>query len=199
MQKWKLGPLPKSVIAEMRFIVNGIIAGKLNHYQPSFHCGTAHCIAGWANLLHYQEVNYGIKRKSLLDLGHAVGVPEELNSVNDKHGMFKLFGVDPNITTQEKGTGLNWVLAAGRWRLTPAEQTLLFNGSLCIDAINRAVRKLARGNRVVSSKFYSGVDIVLTPAKAKTAEYTYDIAGCYDKHGDLVVLSSAAMHCIGMY
>lgn len=42
-----LQPLPKEITDQIRFILEGIKAGKLEHNQEVVHCGTAHCVAGW--------------------------------------------------------------------------------------------------------------------------------------------------------
>ena len=39
----------------LREVVEGILDGSLDHNQEYYHCGTAHCVAGWF------EVKYGEK------------------------------------------------------------------------------------------------------------------------------------------
>jgi len=56
-----LEPLSQKALKEMAFVVNGILSGELAHYQGAWHkivkdkegypCGTAHCVAGWCELL----------------------------------------------------------------------------------------------------------------------------------------------------
>lgn len=43
--------ITSKAIGRMREILSGIILGKLEHDQASWHCGTAHCVAGWNTAL----------------------------------------------------------------------------------------------------------------------------------------------------
>jgi hypothetical protein len=48
---WKknnVTPLSNRTLKEMRFIMDGILEGRLEHNQKVWHCGTAHCFMGWA-------------------------------------------------------------------------------------------------------------------------------------------------------
>jgi len=49
--------LPKAVTDEIRFILEGCRDGKLERTQVVFHCGTAHCVAGWKQVLDFQKIN----------------------------------------------------------------------------------------------------------------------------------------------
>lgn len=54
MLKWtnkNVKPLSDKAVAEMRFIMDGILEGRLKHNQKAWHCGTAHCFMGWAMVL----------------------------------------------------------------------------------------------------------------------------------------------------
>lgn len=50
-----LSPLPKEITDEIRYILEGIKSGRLEHVQSDFHCGTAHCVAGWYVTLNAQK------------------------------------------------------------------------------------------------------------------------------------------------
>lgn len=50
-----LKPLSKEITDQIRFILEGIKAGRLAHYQETVHCGSAHCVAGWHAVFKAQE------------------------------------------------------------------------------------------------------------------------------------------------
>lgn len=48
----------KETMERLEFVVSGCESGKLSHKQGWYHCGTAHCIAGWLQVIdHFEETN----------------------------------------------------------------------------------------------------------------------------------------------
>lgn len=48
--------LPKHITSQIRFILEGVKSGEFKHCQFSYHCGTAHCIAGWHCVLNSKRL-----------------------------------------------------------------------------------------------------------------------------------------------
>jgi len=42
--------LRKEGLAKLRYVLQEIQAGRLNHQQETWHCGTAHCVFGWLEM-----------------------------------------------------------------------------------------------------------------------------------------------------
>lgn len=55
-------PIKPEAIQQMREILAGIVLGKLRHKQDVWHCGTAHCVAGWNTVLNHKDL-YEEQRK----------------------------------------------------------------------------------------------------------------------------------------
>lgn len=49
----------EEIISEIDEIITGIEQGELEHVQDSFHCGTAHCIAGWKVVRDFENAHKG--------------------------------------------------------------------------------------------------------------------------------------------
>lgn len=52
----KLQQVPKHITVQTRFILEGVKSGELKHNQSAYHCGTAHCIAGWHCVLNSKRL-----------------------------------------------------------------------------------------------------------------------------------------------
>lgn len=112
-------------------IWNGIKSGELNHNQQFFHCGTAHCIAGWEIVFLLEENNISIK---IIDKG----------LITD----FTLFtlmkamnlDIDPNeYTVAQVSLGLN-----------DNEARMLFAGGMRFEVQNALVEYLNQGYRLTN-------------------------------------------------
>lgn len=116
-----LSPLPKKVTDEIRHILEGIKSGRLEHVQGEFHCGSAHCVAGWYVVLNAQKLGL-------------VYIPEDETFEPS----------DPEADTDPDC----WDIARENWGLTPAESAILFLWNAALDIQFALLEYLESGQRV---------------------------------------------------
>ena len=124
--------LPKKITNEIRKILEGCRDGELKHKQSEYHCGTAHCIAGWKAAFDYAKVN---KDKSILtaNFDREVERYDEIGRfMNAKHSTY-----------------FEDIYAQKQWRLTDTEANALFEMRATFDEQFALLEKLENGLRVI--------------------------------------------------
>lgn len=125
----KENPLSEKALKEMRYIMDGILSGRMEHKQNEWHCGTAHCFAGWGELLGKKA---DCQRKSIF--GVALNVPK---------------GIDPFRVTLEI-CGLNQdpqEYCMERWGITYSEASMLFAAENTKATLNAMIKRFEKGFR----------------------------------------------------
>ncbi len=114
--------LDKKIINQIEFILNGIKKGELEHVQREFHCGTAHCIAGWHE--YFQKVSSGYE-------------------YDEDFSEFRL-----NNELLEREWPSAWDIAKADWELTRNEAYILFDQDSTLEEIFKLFEWLKIGRRV---------------------------------------------------
>ena len=129
-----LNPLPKEVTDEIRFILEGIQSGQLKHEQRAYHsdCGTAHCVAGWKQILDYEKLG---------------GKLDDLDWV--EYEDFEYTDCISNKLTETLQTEANPEnYAREKWNLSYPESYLLFNVDATLPEQFALLELLERGERI---------------------------------------------------
>lgn len=148
MKHQKIKALPRRITREMRAIITGIKQGRLEHEQSMYHCGTKHCIAGWAIVLMYEATRYRYKTWAKLSRNARADWPIATLS---SFVASQLKGLDLlQFREMYKGSywaSMEWILVSIHWQLTPAEQASLFWGDRKLSEIEDTVTRLEKGQR----------------------------------------------------
>lgn len=124
-------PLPKNVTGEIRSILEGCRDGRLKHNQRVFHCGTAHCIAGWKQALDFAKA-CNVKNIARVKFAYETDTP-----VGKYAACFEKWStVGASTYAQEQ------------WGLTYTEARILFNGLASFPGQFALLEQLERGERV---------------------------------------------------
>ena len=153
-------PIAQKALKEMRFIVDGIMDGTLAHEQDAWHttiykrgnpCGTAHCVAGWCELIgkradkqkkSFFRVNFLIPIKKI---GYYFGVG--LGVYNVYSGSISEFPARlENGFSDDRDA---YTYTRDRWGLTHYEANTLFDGENTKRTINAIVKKFEAGYRMM--------------------------------------------------
>lgn len=113
-----LKPLSKKITTQIRFILEGIKSGTLEHDQEYVHCGSAHCVAGWYAVIKAEA--RGVKYDSSKD------------------------GFDDGPTEFDDALSL----AQKDWRLTDDERYILFSADATLTVQFALLKYLESGERV---------------------------------------------------
>lgn len=124
-------PLPKRITNEIREILEGCQSGRLEHEQEIYHCGTAHCIAGWKAVLDYSKAK---NNKSIIKADF------DANSSFD----CKI----TNFINQKQGVFFEDAYAQVVWKLTDKEAEILFDSEATFEQQFALLEKLENGERV---------------------------------------------------
>lgn len=116
--------LSDEALEEMRFIMDGILSGTLNHIQTHFHCGTAHCFAGWKVVLDAK------KKCPSLDIHDVI------------HDDYLGLVINTDFSNSEE-----WSYAQEDWGLTYCESAILFNVCATKAEQDFLVSQLEQGQR----------------------------------------------------
>ena len=118
-------PLTQEKYLEVKDIISDIKSGKKPHDQRSYHCGTAHCIAGWL------EINE-LERRSLST--------KFVNTAKNIYAWEDFNGDQSDSSPVTMSTGL-W--ATDYLDITLGEARSLFRTTLNIDEIEINLEQLA--------------------------------------------------------
>ena len=122
---------------EVYEIIQGIKSGKLNHEQSSFHCGTAHCLAGWMEVKELERRNLPIVFH--LTSGDWIepneNNPEKVNYRSYSPVTRNLDKYSDRLKHSREQMELTWLWARCRLGLTHDESELLFDQWLTIEEI----------------------------------------------------------------
>lgn len=148
-----LDVISPEAIADMIRIFEGLCSGSLKHIQPMFHCGTAHCFAGW------KEVLDALNAFSLLFLTKSEGYPafekwgaleweNHLDTYAPEIFSDCLFNEDVEIHKFNRP----WHYAKRKWGLTKLESNTLFHHYATLEHQGIVLGLLARGYRLSSGE-----------------------------------------------
>lgn len=104
-------------------IMNGILSGELEHKQSLYHCYTAHCFAGWVEVLDLQEKGYSTNFIGSLWNGCSSNSPIICGST--------------------------WIYAKARLGLNEDEAIVLFHSDSSLELQVELVRLLNQGRRLI--------------------------------------------------
>lgn len=107
----------------LNYVMDGIKSGDLKHIQDDYHCGTAHCFAGWVEVLDLQEKGYSTSFIGSLWNGCSSNSPIICDST--------------------------WKYAKGRLGLNENEATVLFHSDSSLELQVELVRLLNQGRRLI--------------------------------------------------
>lgn len=130
----ELKPLPKEVTNEIRFILEGCRDGRLEHNQEEFHCGSAHCISGWKEVMDYSKT--ATDNVTADDITHTSGF-------RDWERQW-----EKALTAQGVDTPTTWDYARHQWGLTYKEAYELFWDKKAFPEQFAMLEKLEAGERV---------------------------------------------------
>lgn len=138
----KKEPLSEKALKEMRFIMDGIKEGRLQHDQGSWHCGSAHCFAGWCEVIAAtaNESKKGFFSAPLSKLAR-VGRGTYMKWIDR---LVRKFNPSMYVSMID---GTDGKYAKERWGLNPTEANLLFKGDNTKADLERIVSKFEAGKR----------------------------------------------------
>lgn len=110
-------------------ILRGIATGELDHNQSEYHCGTAHCIAGWVEVIKAKE------------LGYSYTWFKEVEQPCFTKGDEELYEISPLMET-------TWQFAQRVLGLTPQEAAILFNVMSSFNQMCALLKILNSGRRI---------------------------------------------------
>lgn len=170
MIRWVKGnSLSDKSLKEMRYIMNGILSGELNHNQGSWHqglfkdkegncvdpihgvlCGTAHCFAGWCEFLGRKSDSQKklIEKVSINFLSNKL---KELIKANPNNliSLGRAFSSGKIYNNQTAST-----YTKNRWGLTDTEGSILFDGDNTEEYLNELVEQFESGLRMENTHEY---------------------------------------------
>lgn len=143
--------VPKSAINEMRRILKIAKLGDSSKYsQKTFHCGTAHCFAGWKIVFDYKKANKIPRATQII-----FTLPLQSSMVEFcETKLLKKFDKDTLAALSVwlryqfgRTMYIQYVYAMTSWGLSHEEADLLFNPNATVRTIEEAIDKLASGYR----------------------------------------------------
>lgn len=159
--KWTLKkePLSDKALKEMRFVMDGILSGKLNHDQSSWHeglfwnsdktecgyfggefCGSSHCFAGWVEF-------FAVKSKKQ-HKGFTKIAPTDIPEFISKYSSYS----DISTLSCEYWDDKYWdagKFTEDRLGLTFYEGTVLFDANNTKKDLNKIIKRFEKGQRMV--------------------------------------------------
>lgn len=137
----ELKPLSKKITNEIRWILEGCRDGKLKHNQEAFHCGTAHCIAGWKVTLDASKMIDGALLTA--DFGEDEGaLPKMVNGWD----LTKFRRKNARYIWNDDFD--DWAYAQSKWRLIGEEASGLFDWRRTFEQQFALLEKLENGERI---------------------------------------------------
>lgn len=139
-----LRPLPKKSIAALNRIVKGIESGKYLHKQSQWHCGSAHCIAGW----HYVLAAERIARKLAKSTTYEFVQTHNLSTVTfeDSRLLQKELAREAKSDSDVVTAGTYTVDTLG---LSEQESLALFHGDNTLEDIKNVIQNFSQGLRYI--------------------------------------------------
>lgn len=122
--------IAKKAINQMRQILVGIVLGRLQHDQTAWHCGSAHCVAGWNTALNHKQLYKEQLKQQLKNRGCA-----DESELDDWVVYMK---------ESDMGDGL---IAQKDWGLSDYEAGVLFDGDAALGDQIGMIEYLAAGHR----------------------------------------------------
>jgi hypothetical protein len=119
----------RKAINQMSEILAGIVQGRLKHDQSVWHCGTAHCVAGWNTALNHKR----LYRKQ-------VKMQLEAEGLENEHEL----GAWDASTPDGLSDGC---LAKEDWDLSSREANYMFDGDASLDEQIGLIEFLRAGHR----------------------------------------------------
>jgi len=137
--------ISENTTKELRYILEGIRDGRLQHKQESYHCGTAHCVAGWKEVLDVCKIEtkksfFKVPQRAIRDMSKDIDTLEE--KVEDLEGKLGISYIDTPFGYATKV-----------WGLTKQEAYKLFSAEAKLKNQFKVLEKLEAGYRHYDDKW----------------------------------------------
>lgn len=140
-------PLPKETTDQIRYILEGIQSGKLKHEQRAYHsdCGTAHCVAGWLQVLDYEKLGGALEDLTWENTGESCCKEGTQGWTDCDSSELDEYLIGKGYLNEYEGTES---YAARRWGLSYEEAVILFNVDSTLPEQFALLKRLEAGERI---------------------------------------------------